>query len=155
MNNVFEILPYVPSDHEDFKAISYEWLLEYVSVEPIDQIILDAPYEKIILPGGQIWMAKIKEMNVGTISLMKVDEMTYEIGKLGVSKMYRHIGIGYALMEKALDYARAIGCKNVVLYTASHLVAARKLYEKFGFRYMNENENKYLDADLKMYLKYS
>lgn len=143
---------YRPSDHDDFKKISYEWLEAYVSVEPIDKEILENPDQHILKDGGQIWMAIEGKKAIGTISLIKHNNGIYEIAKLGVYSEYRKKGVGNLLMETVLQYSKEQGVKHLILYTASELIDARKLYEKFGFKIDSSNDNKYEDADLKLFL---
>lgn len=149
---MIRIRPYRKSDHQDFKDISYEWLRAYVSVEPIDEEILANPDAFILRDGGRIWMALEDDKAIGTISIINHQNGVYEIAKLGVLSHYRKRGVGSLLMETAIHYSKEHNIKQLILYTASELKAARKLYEKFGFKNDASNDNKYQDADLKLYL---
>jgi GNAT superfamily N-acetyltransferase len=51
-----------------------------------------------------------------------------------VSDPLRGRGTGRQLLETSLDFCRATGCESVYLWTFSGLDAARRLYEKCGFR---------------------
>lgn len=51
-----------------------------------------------------------------------------------VSEPLRGCGIGQRLLEKALGFCRAKGYEKVYLWTFGGLDAARRLYEKCGFR---------------------
>ncbi len=55
------------------------------------------------------------------------------LAELYVVPQWRSRGIGRALMEAALDHARARGADYVDLGTAETDVAARRLYESLGF----------------------
>jgi GNAT superfamily N-acetyltransferase len=51
-----------------------------------------------------------------------------------VSEPLRGRGIGQRLLEKSLDFCRARGYRSVYLWTFGGLDAARRLYERCGFR---------------------
>lgn len=55
------------------------------------------------------------------------------LAELYVVPQWRGRGIGRALMEAALDHARARGADYMDLGTAETDVAARRLYESLGF----------------------
>ena len=137
---------------EDLKRLSYEWLEKYVSVESEDERILNDPKEVIIDKGGYIFFAQYAEEIVGTVSLIRIDESTFELAKLAVTEKYQGLGIGNKLMEHCLHIARQVGSKKVILFTNHILLAAIKLYEKFNFKQTSLENNKYIEADLKMEL---
>jgi|SRR5690606_12906035 len=51
-----------------------------------------------------------------------------------VDDAYRGQGIGRKLIEYLLKYSREMNLTEVLLFTESHRIAARKLYENLGFR---------------------
>lgn len=55
-----------------------------------------------------------------------------------VADPLRGCGIGQRLLEKAVDFCRARGCGKVHLWTFGGLDAARRLYERSGFRLTTE-----------------
>lgn len=55
-----------------------------------------------------------------------------------VSPACQGLGLGNALMEKAIDFCRQQGFETVFLETFEGLDAARHLYEKWGFRLIHE-----------------
>ncbi len=59
---------------------------------------------------------------------------TFYIAELGVQRAYRSSGIGLELSEELIDQIRERGFRQAVLRTHIHAVAARKLYERLGFR---------------------
>ena len=70
---------------------------------------------------------------LASCALKKLDVDQYELCKMAVEKRARCKGIGRMLMAAAIDLARDRGATELVLETSSKLVAAIKLYEKFGF----------------------
>jgi N-acetylglutamate synthase-like GNAT family acetyltransferase len=57
------------------------------------------------------------------------------------SSAARGSGIGNKLMEEAISFCQENGFKTVYLWTFEGLLAARHLYEKFGFRLVQQIED--------------
>ena len=57
-----------------------------------------------------------------------------------LSSEVRGSGYGIRLMEKAIDFCKRCGYRQVYLWTFDGLHAARHLYEKFGFRLSEQHE---------------
>jgi RimJ/RimL family protein N-acetyltransferase len=59
----------------------------------------------------------------------------YLVADLGmqVKAGFRGQGVGSALLERAIAYAREQGCHKIALQHWPHNEAGRALYEKFGF----------------------
>ncbi|MDA4122253.1 MAG: GNAT family N-acetyltransferase [Thaumarchaeota archaeon] len=68
---------------------------------------------------------------------------------LGISVMkgFRGIGAGSALMEYAIDWARANHVKKITLGVFSSNPAAVRLYKKFGFELEGRLKNQFLIKD--------
>jgi ribosomal protein S18 acetylase RimI-like enzyme len=50
-----------------------------------------------------------------------------------VAKSHRRRGIGRALLEQAVEWARVVGVTKLELHVFPHNAAAIELYERFGF----------------------
>jgi ribosomal protein S18 acetylase RimI-like enzyme len=147
-----EIVEFENKYHDDLKRLSYEWLEKYALLEPEDERILKNPKEIVLDKGGYIFFAKCSEAAVGTVSLIRVDENTFELAKLAVSEPYQGLKIGILLMEKSLDVAKQQGAKKVILYSNHILTSAIELYKRFSFKEIPIINNKYVESDLKMEL---
>jgi len=147
-----EIVEFEEKYHDDLKRLSYEWLEKYVSVEPEDEKILNNPKEVVLDKGGYIFFAKCGEEVVGTVSLIKSDESTFELAKLAVTEKYQRLKIGNMLMDKSISVAKEQGAKKIILYTNHVLISALELYKKFNFKEIPLLYNKYMESDLKMEL---
>ena len=81
---------------------------------------------------------------LGAIALKYHFETTAEIWWMGVTRRHHRLGLGSALMEKALSRAAMRGCLRAVLMTLSPrssdtgYAATRKFYERHGFAPMVE-----------------
>jgi len=137
---------------KDFIDISMEWLVKYDLLEDIDLEILNHPYENILYDGGMIFFARLGKDIAGTVSMMKMDEKSWEIVKLGVKEKYQGRGIGRKLMDTVMDFAYEKGAEKIVLFTNSKLATAIELYFKYGFKEIPMADNEYEEADKKMEL---
>lgn len=146
------ILNYQAAHFELYKKISYEWLDKYDLIEPEDIKMLEHPQEEIIDKGGCIFMAELRGEIVGTVSLIKYDMVTFELAKLGVKEAAQNKGIAKKLIVTALLNAHEKGAHKVILYTTKRLKAACALYESFGFKIVDEQNDKYQEAEITMEL---
>lgn len=63
---------------------------------------------------------------------------TCELVKMYLVPEARGTGLGSKLIEKCLQFAKDSGFKKVYLETMPELKNALKVYERFGFRYLNK-----------------
>ncbi len=147
-----QIDPFTPSDLEDFQRISYQWLSQYHLLEEEDIRILSHPQEVILDPGGCIFVARQDGRVVGTVSLIPAGEHTFELAKMAVVPERRGQGLGKRLMEHAIDSAKQMGAKRIILYTNSRLKEALSLYRKYGFEELSLSGLKYQMTDIAMVL---
>lgn len=135
-----EILEFKPKYARQFREINREWLEEFFTVEPYDQIVLDDPVGQIIARGGHILLAKVDGEIVGTCALLKHTPTKFELAKMGVYKAYRGKGSGRKLAEAAIAKAAQIGADTLVLATSKDLEAANALYHSLGFQEVGLDE---------------
>jgi ribosomal protein S18 acetylase RimI-like enzyme len=56
-----------------------------------------------------------------------------ELHLLAVDDAYRGVGLGRALVSAAIEVAKELGFRKIVLWTQPSMTAAQKLYESTGF----------------------
>lgn len=128
-----KIYEYTNEDAKAFAELNYEWIREFHDIEEHDREQLDNPNEFVLSNGGQIIMAKIGDEAVGTVSLIYIDDETFELAKMAVTSKYRGFSIGKKLMEACIELARKKGIKRLILESNTKLIPAIKLYRKYGF----------------------
>lgn len=148
-----EIIDYSPAFHRDFQQLNYEWIEKYFKLEETDHQSLDHPDEKILKPGGHIYMARCKGEIVGTCALIKIDNTTYELAKMAVTESARGKGAGWLLGQAAIAKARELGAETVYLESNTILEPAIKLYQKLGFRKVVGHPSPYERCNIQMELK--
>lgn len=86
------------------------------------------------------WIAERDGQFLGCIFLIADPDQanTARIRVLLVEPSARGLGIGRQLVQRCLDFARATGYGQVILFTQSVLGSARRLYEAFGFGLVEE-----------------
>ncbi|HZK75726.1 MAG TPA: GNAT family N-acetyltransferase [Candidatus Kapabacteria bacterium] len=89
------------------------------------------------------WIAEWNGEFAGCIFLVK-DSEHENIAKLRlflVEPKARGRGIGRRLIQECIDFAKAAGYEHITLWTNDVLLAARHLYEDFGFEMTHEEPN--------------
>jgi putative acetyltransferase len=71
---------------------------------------------------------------LATVGLFRMDKETCELRKMYLIKSQRGKGYGKLILKHALENAKKLGYKKVVLETASVLKEAIELYKRFGFK---------------------
>lgn len=152
LDNRVIIIPFSPDLKDAIKVLNLEWLQKYFKVEAQDDLVLSDPQGEIIDKGGMIFYAQHDGKIVGTISLLKIDDTTFELSKMAVTNGVQGLGIGNKLMEHCLAFARQKGIRKLFLYSNRKLSPALYLYQKFGFQEIPINGSLYERANIKMEL---
>ncbi|MGJ4995518.1 bifunctional helix-turn-helix transcriptional regulator/GNAT family N-acetyltransferase [Bradyrhizobium sp. HKCCYLR20261] len=84
------------------------------------------------------WIAELAGEPVGSIFLVKGGDDIAKIRLLLVEKSARGLGVGRALTEQCIRFAREKNYRTIELWTQSILTAARDIYARAGFRKIAE-----------------
>lgn len=123
-----------PERASDFKAINLEWIHDMFVLEQTDRDVLDAPYDRLIAPGGDVLFVEDPALGIiGTCGLRKTGPGDFELTKMGVLKSARGRGAGEFLLTAMIARAGALGAKRLYLLSNARNAAAVRLYEKHGF----------------------
>ncbi len=95
------------------------------------------------------WIAEREGEIVGSVFCVRGDdETTAKLRLLYVEPSARGLGIGARLIDECIRFARRVGYKKLTLWTQATLFAARRLYERAGFRLMKTVPNHAFSRDL-------
>jgi RimJ/RimL family protein N-acetyltransferase len=87
-------------------------------------------------PHAAVFVAEVPEGVVGRLSVGRDPHpASHHVADLGlmVAESHRRRGIGWALLDAAVDWARASGVDKLELHVFPHNEGAIRLYERFGF----------------------
>tara|TARA_B100000989_G_scaffold6526_1_gene4528 strand:- start:1336 stop:1803 length:468 start_codon:yes stop_codon:yes gene_type:complete len=152
---IVEIVSFKNKYSKYFYELNYDWLNEYFYVEDYDKKILKNCKKEIIDKGGHIFFAIYDFNVVGTMALMPRGKGVYELNKMAVRKDLRGNGIGNQLIKFIIDYSKDKGFNSVILYSNTVLKNSIHLYNKFGFKKIDNPDAPYERSDIKMELKLS
>jgi GNAT superfamily N-acetyltransferase len=87
---------------------------------------------------GPVWVALLEGAVLGTVAAVVEGESVYVRG-MAVLPAARGMGAGAALLREVESWALSQGCGRLFLSTTPFLESAIRLYERFGFRRMEED----------------
>ncbi|TFF40615.1 GNAT family N-acetyltransferase [Mucilaginibacter psychrotolerans] len=149
-----ELINYRPGYQPYFEKFNKAWLEEYFTVEELDKWVLEHPEEAIIDPGGAVYFAAVGETIVGTVALRVIEDGVLEMTKMAVDKTYRGGGAGHFLCKSAIEKARELGAKKLILYSNRILENAIHIYRKANFVEIPVVPGTYQRSDIMMEINF-
>ena len=149
---MIEIVWFNKKYSEQFFILNKVWIEESWRLEDSDKKDLLNP-DKIVENGGQVFFALENKIPVGTAAMIKSSEDRFELAKMTVQEELRGKGIANMLMDECLKFAKQNKANEIFLISNDSLKIARNLYDKYGFKEVNLDSQKYDRGNVKMILK--
>jgi GNAT superfamily N-acetyltransferase len=84
---------------------------------------------------GLLWVARAADGEViGHLQVVPRDEEVWDVTNTAVVESQRGRGAGRALLERAVDEARAAGVRRMIVATGAADVGNLRFYQRCGFR---------------------
>ncbi|WP_188972891.1 GNAT family N-acetyltransferase [Deinococcus aerolatus] len=95
-------------------------------------------------PQGRLLLASLENMPIGVLSMKVHSDGAVELKRMYVRPTHRGVGVGRALVARAIEEARQDGRTLIRLDSAGYMHEAHRLYRRLGFR----NTDSYAESEI-------
>ena len=148
---MIEIVLFNKKYSEQFFILNKAWIEESWHLEDSDKKDLLNP-DKIFEDGGQVFFALENKIAIGTVAMIKSSDDRFELAKMTVQEDFRGKGAANMLMDECLKFAKQNNSREIFLISNDSLKIARNLYDKYGFKEVKLDSQKYDRGNVKMRL---
>ena len=127
-------LPFVIQAHSDLyqKEYNYGKTFEYYVIKGIAEF-----YEVYTPEKSRVWVCEHEGNRIGFLALMERGEAA-QLRYFFMDENYRGIGLGKRLMELFMAFLKETGYQSCYLWTTTEQLAAAGLYQRFGFKWVED-----------------
>lgn len=136
---------WVIARHGELYAQEYQW---DSSFEGLVAEIAGAFLQRFDEQRERCWVAERNGERLGCVFLVKQSKNVAKLRLLLVEPQARGLGIGARLVSECIAFARQSGYRKLTLWTNDILLAARRIYERAGFRLVKEEKHHSFGHDL-------
>lgn len=130
------------------------WQLHVDGLKQTDSYIDNREYDQDMLNikntyldnGGEFFVASLDNKVVGMGGLLKMNNEIAEVKRMRVNIDYQQKGIGSLILESLIKRAKELGYKKLELDTTENMAAAKRLYEKHGFKEFKRGKAGHLES---------
>ena len=142
---MYSIRPLAEKDNAQIakiiRNVSKEFGLASDAGFAVGDSILDMLFQVYDQPQSAYWVVVDENDSVlggGGIAPLKGDQNILEIQKMYFDPILRQQGFAKKILEKAFEFAHSQNISNIYLETTESLWQAVKLYEKLGFKHLEQ-----------------
>jgi len=126
-------------------SAEYGWSAEYEALA----CEICADFLRDFKPGKEsCWIAEKDGRRVGAVFLVHRSEEEAQLRLLHVEPLARGAGVGKRLVFECVATAKSFGYRKLVLWTNDVLTAARRVYERTGFKMVSQEPHHSFGKDL-------